>query len=267
MELAQLKRSLVMPIHNEADLLPLTLPSYYSPLVDEYVFVLDRCTDGSEASIIRWAEEYEVEAKVRLFRYSSGEWIYRACEVHNYAFSKATGDLIYYGDADIVYNPAAYQVKGCLDYGVTSFAVLVPKKFWDHLYTFLMTRGEFTYEGSHLASCLIVTPRKVFQQLGFTDTVSGDCSDYRMRVLMAGYGARHISSVKVNHLAYRRSEEFNRAKWRFVQLRNGLKLRGAPFYRVLLYAVLKLQPYVVVGYRITDEEGWMRKYDPYAPYA
>lgn len=259
-----MKISLVMPIHNEERLLRFVLPTYYDSLVDEYLFVLDRCTDGSRKVILSWAQRFGVEDRVRLLNYDTGSWTYRTCEVRNYAFSQAKGDLLFYGDADILYDSRAYHLPGLCNYGVTSFAVLISKKFWDHYYTFLFTRG-FTYESSLSNSCIMVTPREVFRRIGFTDTLSGDCADYRRRVVESGYKVRHLREIKVTHLAYRADRAFNKKKRKYVQLRNGLRYKSlGTLGRMLLYAIIRLQPCVVVGYRIRDERAWMKKYDPYA---
>jgi len=40
--------SVVLPVHNEAEMLKITLPSIQQLHLDEVVIVFDRCTDNSE---------------------------------------------------------------------------------------------------------------------------------------------------------------------------------------------------------------------------
>jgi len=43
-----LRKTLVIVIRNEEKYLPYCLASLWNAPVDEFIFVLDRCTDGSE---------------------------------------------------------------------------------------------------------------------------------------------------------------------------------------------------------------------------
>lgn len=250
--------SVVMPVYNEERLLPLTLPSHYSPIVDEYLFVLDRCSDRSEQKIWEWSKRHNIQSLVRVLHYDKGSWTWRLPEIYDYGFSQAKGDVIFDSSADIIYDARAYHVPNLLQYGVTSFAVLVPKKLRDHLYKFTALRSRIknrqfpiiTYESSIKMSCLYATPRTVFQNLRFTDSISGDCTDYRKRVVKAGYPVRHFRHIKFTHLAYRRDPDYNRKKQIYTQIRNGMKLRreGQGFIRAWIHALVRLQPYSLLGY-------------------
>lgn len=91
--------SVVMPIHNEEDLLPYSLHSMLNAPVSEFVFVLDRCTDGSKEIVSRFAS---LVGKCRIFEKNQSSWLNPAAEAYDFGARYATGEYIYFIDADVV---------------------------------------------------------------------------------------------------------------------------------------------------------------------
>ena len=254
--------SLVMAVHNEEKLLPITLPTILSPRVQEYIFLLDRCTDDSRELIQKWVRVNDLNDKAKLIPYSSGSWKWRTSEVYQIAFKQATKDLIYKTDADILYDPRAFHINHNKGDGYTSFDVYTRRTFKEHLYhmTHLKTHIKegftpltgLTHNG---ASCMYVTPRELWQRVEFKDTVSGDSLDYLKELKNLGCSHRHIKKVAFYHLDHDRKETGTKSRHNkkklYLQLRTGIKFRKdkMPLWRVLLWSFIRLEPHTITGYR------------------
>ena len=60
------KFSVVMPIHNEAELLPLSLPSVYKLTPSEVILIFDNCSDESEEIAERIIKKYDPLRRITL---------------------------------------------------------------------------------------------------------------------------------------------------------------------------------------------------------
>jgi len=56
--------SVVMPIHNEADLLPLSLPSVYKIMPSEVILIFDNCIDDSEEVAKKIIRKYDPQCRI-----------------------------------------------------------------------------------------------------------------------------------------------------------------------------------------------------------
>lgn len=253
--------SLVMAVHNEEKLLRVTLPTVTSSRVQEYIFLLDRCTDASEQVIRKWAIQQVIRDRVKLVPYSSGSWRWRTSEVYQEAFRQATQDIIYKTDADILFDSRAFNVHHDLETGYTSFDVYTRRTFTDHLYnlTHLKTHIKEGYKPltglTHNGSgCIYATPRRLWENTGFKDTPSGDSLDYLKELKTLGYSHRHIKKIAFYHLDHDRKEtgikNRHSKKKIYLQLRTGIKFKKdkVPLWRVLLWSFIRLEPYTITGY-------------------
>ena len=102
------KVSVVMPIHNEEDLLPYSLHSMLGAPVHEFIFVLDRCTDRSAEIVSRFAARMQ---GCRILEKSETKWLNPAAEAYDFGAEHATGDWIYFIDADVVVDKRVFDPK------------------------------------------------------------------------------------------------------------------------------------------------------------
>ncbi len=114
------KFSVVMPIHNEEELLPYSLPSIYRlKPPDEVLLVFDRCTDNSPKIAKEIAEHYKYESRTKFIEVneSSPGWKFRIAFVRRQGFNLAKNRVILNTDADTL-----------LDEKITDSIHLVNKK-------------------------------------------------------------------------------------------------------------------------------------------
>jgi len=100
--------TLICPIHNEEQMLRLTLNSIYSLDPDEMIFCIDRCTDHSEKLIRESAEDRGLDGRLRLLKYDEEDgknWKFRSAYLRRDAFTKAENPVIVNTSADINLDP------------------------------------------------------------------------------------------------------------------------------------------------------------------
>jgi len=103
-----MKTSVVMPIHNEEHYLSYSLTPLLKAPVDEFIFVLDRCTDGSESVIHRFAA-YRPQCKI-VYK-TETRWLNSAAEAYDFGAQHASGDYVYFIDADVVIDLKIFDDK------------------------------------------------------------------------------------------------------------------------------------------------------------
>jgi glycosyltransferase involved in cell wall biosynthesis len=98
------KFSVVLPAHNEEAMLPKTLSSVYALRPDEVFFCLDRCTDGSEGIVRRYADAYAKMTETTIRRYTESDgvgWCFRSSYLRRDAYSRSRNNIILNTAADI----------------------------------------------------------------------------------------------------------------------------------------------------------------------
>jgi glycosyltransferase involved in cell wall biosynthesis len=240
-----------MPVHNEERMLPISLPSIVDKRVDEYLFVLDRCSDRSEEIIRAWATRFNLNHKTRILHYSSGKRLWRVDETFNYGFSQAKSELIYKMDADILFDTRAFNMELKKDEGGVSFQLkFIPETINDQFYNAIM---KILGKRKTLVSCLYFTRKKIFENVGgFRDLPQGDCEDYIERVKETGYKWRHEENIVFTHYTYHLEQDAHviakrKKAW---QIRDGqiMRIKNKSFLFTFMYSVFRIRPYVMLGY-------------------
>jgi glycosyltransferase involved in cell wall biosynthesis len=243
--------SVVMPIHNEERMLPISLPSIVDKRVDEYLFVLDRCSDRSEEIIRAWATRFNLNHKTRILLYSSGKRVWRVDETFNHGFSQAKSELIYKMDADILFDTRAFDVELRKNEGGVSFKLrYIPEPIHDQFYNIIM---KILGKRKALISCLYFTKKKIFENVGgFRDLPQGDCEDYIKRVTETGYKWRREDNIVFTHYTYHLEQDshvlaMRKKAW---QIRCGqiLRIRNKSFLFVFMYSIFRIRRYTMLGY-------------------
>jgi glycosyltransferase involved in cell wall biosynthesis len=119
--------SVVMPIHNEAELLSLSLPSVYRLNPAETILLFDRCTDDSYNIAVKIAKRTKFFEKT-VFRMVSknegAQFSFRPTFLRRLGYSMATCNKILKTDADLVLDPkikAYIPLLGKDNIGVITF--------------------------------------------------------------------------------------------------------------------------------------------------
>jgi glycosyltransferase involved in cell wall biosynthesis len=98
------KFTVVMPIHNDEDMLRYSLPSIYRLQPDEIILLLDRCTDESYETAVKIAKYYDYEQRTRFVKIHTrrGEWKFQVAYLRRYGFKLAKNAIILNTDADMI---------------------------------------------------------------------------------------------------------------------------------------------------------------------
>ena len=93
-----MKISLVMPVHNEECYLSYSLRSLLDAPVSEFIFVLDHSIDNSE-EILKFALKHP---RCKILKKTKSRWLNPSAESYCYGAQHATGEKVYFIDADVV---------------------------------------------------------------------------------------------------------------------------------------------------------------------
>ncbi len=98
------KFSVVTPIHNEAKLLPYSLPSIFRLKPDEVILIFDRCTDKSLEIAKRIAKRFKYGSRTKFIELNkkSHGWKFRVAFLRRHGFKLAKNNVILNTDADMV---------------------------------------------------------------------------------------------------------------------------------------------------------------------
>ena len=104
------KFSIIMPIHNEADMLLKTLPSTFQLSPDEVIVGLDRCNDDSAEIILNYAKHVDYQRNgnliLRHFTDKDGAgWGFRGAYLRRELYQMTRNDIILNTSADIILDP------------------------------------------------------------------------------------------------------------------------------------------------------------------
>jgi glycosyltransferase involved in cell wall biosynthesis len=121
--------TVVLPIHNEASMLPYTLRSIFDIQADEIIFGVDRCTDESEDLILDAAKHLHHQHKgsliLRRFTEKDGDgWGFRPAYLRRELYRMSSNDVIINTSADLRLDPNISSYLNLIsnnNYGLLSF--------------------------------------------------------------------------------------------------------------------------------------------------
>jgi hypothetical protein len=121
-----LKFTVILPIHEEATMLPYTLRSIFSLRPDEVVVGSDRCQDSGEDLILGAAKETRTPLTIRRFTEEDGDdWNFRPGFLRRELYKVAHNDVILNTSADLRLDPAiAKALPEVPRHGLISFGYL-----------------------------------------------------------------------------------------------------------------------------------------------
>lgn len=241
--------SVVMPIHNEEEYLPYSLPSLLKSRIDELVIVLDRCTDKSEEIIRKTVFPYPVKIIVK----SEQKWKCPTAEVFEIGFSHATGDLFYSMAGDMVTDPSIYDSGFFNDADIIAFFYYSYDRRFSMLYQWYLNflkkhfniarlwKGKLAKQSGHMAF-----KREVWEQLHIEDSAS-EYDNLQKRALEARYTYKFVDNCRNFHL--RAGIRKDRQTLQGISRAH----RGTPWFMVLGHSIILLKPYVWVAYRMEKQ--------------
>lgn len=98
-----MKVSLTMRVYNEAKLLDESLPNFFKVKADEYLFVFDRCNDGSYEKVVNYASKIKKIEKCRLIKVEvKSNYKFHMAYLMDLIIEESANDLILYSGADIL---------------------------------------------------------------------------------------------------------------------------------------------------------------------
>jgi len=237
--------SVVIPVHNEAKLLAYTLPSIYGLKPREAVFILDRCTDSTEDIIKGVWKKYDNErAKLVLLRVESkSKWRVHLNFLYDLGIRKAQSKIVLLSQADVLYDHRKIQ-RNIADalHGMVSFAVSSHPhlSFWNHFVdrslqlfgaVLGLTRfsGVFAISKQHYLSCFLTTE----------DFLNFD-TQLKMNFEKMQNAYKFVLSKNLNLRPWARSKLWNLGVDKYEV--------GVPFWKVMLFSIIRLMPEVFAGY-------------------
>ena len=246
--------SACMPIWNEQAYLPYSLYrlKQYTHLIDEFVFVLDRCTDKSEV-MVRKAFPH---AKIIVVSEREHQWKEKRPESFQIAFSHATKDIIYSLAADIIVDPQMFLVPPRMYENDPSIGTIC---FRYYNYTFpvgwtplrrLHEEFENKYKSfienirklARHSGCYCFR-KDVMEELGGVTDFPSEYDEFFRRVEAHDYKHVYLSTTKILHLRPGLAE----AKQK-MQGRARVHISDYNLAKTLLHSFIHLKPHLITSY-------------------
>lgn len=242
--------SVIMPVHNEEEYLPLSLQSLKMADIKDLVVVIDRCTDNSE-DIVK--KEFP---KAKIIKKQLCKWNNSYAENLQLGYKCSKGDIICIHDADIkssseVFDILLKELRGSVASVSPIIQTYKEASLLNLLYYYWEKTRWFAPFGEEPRGGLRLIRRECLEKVGgFKDVLAPDTQlDIDLR--KAGYRSIIVKDTFCYHL-----RKFSFKKAVRSQIRAGIMRRqlDVPFWRVLGHAVFRLRPFVIVGYLIKAEE-------------
>ena len=237
---------MVIAIHNEEKYLPYCLASLWDAPVDEFIFVLDRCTDGSEKIVKHFAAHH---TNCKILYKTDKRWLQPVGEAFDYGASVATGDYVFMVPADAIIDLRVFDethLRG------------KPLMFRYYNYNVFGSKIPYAYE------------KILFQIYDWLRLPSWQCfmealpHERRVRGRLPPediLGFRKVPQLVLKNIIAESEKRFQCIQnTKILHLRPGLSkeeqlLRGVaryvlgyPLWKVLLHSLLFFRIYVLVGY-------------------
>lgn len=243
-----MRLSVIVPVHNEEAYLKFCLNSFerVKKQVFEFIFILDRCTDGSEALVKRFSKARIVKKEIRKWKNSYAENLQIGLEV-------SKGDVVCIHDADIESPSNLLSLVKELHDDVASVSPTIRTyregSFLNHLYYYWEETRRFAPFGEQPRGGVRFIRRECLEKVGgFKDVIAPDTQlDIDLRSI--GYRSLLVKSVTCYHL---RKFSFRKAIRGQIQSGKMRRQNRTPVWRVLGHAIFRLRPFVLYGYLLQE---------------
>jgi glycosyltransferase involved in cell wall biosynthesis len=250
--MAEKKRiTVIMPIHNEAKYLPDCLKSIKAieNQFFEFIFIIDRCTDNSEAIVREWFPNATIVNK------EVCKWKNSLAENYQIGLGMSKGEIICTHDADATSPPNILPLLIELTGNVASVSseVVTWKKasFLNRLYYYWEKTRKFAPFGEEPRGAFRLIRKDAIEKVGGFKDVSAQETQLDIDLRKAGFQSILVKGVVSYHL-----RRISLRKSIRTQIRNGQMRRQfeVPFWKVLGHAVIRLRPFILYGYIFSKKE-------------
>lgn len=241
--------SFVIPCHNEEKLLLYSLKPLLEHLndEDEVVFVIDRCTDNTEA-IVNWFKK-KCKAQVKIIHKNSKFVLNKPSgDAYLYGVHFASGDRIVQLGADVVVNKKVLNIIRNFNKTPFKFQVIEYRSHFRYAYHKLLSFFAKSY-------CLEVYQKSEMDKLIFYDFPS------TVDVLLQNLSTEALSQWHKVNVPILHLRAFVRDKTERFTAGFKRAFRRHSFLKTLLHSVLFGRPEILVGYLYFKfREGKLREY-------
>ena len=247
-----MKFSVVMPIRNEEEFLPHSLPSVYRLEQDEVVLLFDRCTNGSLSIAKAIAKIFNYTKKTRFIEvWEKCSWIFRVAWLRRYGFNLARHDTILTTDADQVLDPEIrrhFNLIGRDSVGLISFGRIDYPFSYQGLIAIFIER----YILRILCPQKVLHACYVFSKKCWTETENQELVESALRAedvhLQLSMSKKYMRKYfPTNTYSLTRPSEQTRER-HIIRRRMMWRLLRDSLWKVILHCIIYLIPVILVGY-------------------
>jgi len=234
--------SVIVPVHNEENMLKRTLTSILMLNANEWLFILDRCEDRSQKIIQEYAEKLDRNIKFLVVN-SKSNWSRHVNFLYDLGVRNASSERVYRTAADIVQDYNSINRYLTANFDMVSFAVYpAPQSifnFWN-LFTSWTIRHMPFLRKVGFSGTFVINKSKYFQcPLKKEDKLLFDTLLYK-RFKEKGFTYCFVDAFNRNLRSYVKEKRYGIgvARARLKQ----------PMIKVLLLSIARLMPQMFVGY-------------------
>ena len=244
--------SVIMPIHNEEEYLPYSLRQLdeLKGKIHEFIFIIDNCKDKSERIIQKFALKHP---NCKIFYVKEHKWLNKPVENYDFGAQHATGNYIYFIDADTIVDPKIFK-----------------KEIWKKGNALRFRYYNYNLYGSKIPYAYEKVLLKIAGRLGFA---KGQCfvlafrRNYWRKIRFEAppediEGFLKCPKIVLKHIL----EQTDKKIYKYITDTECLHLRPKltkgqqllqgvarlllkyPFWKVLLHSILRFKIYILIGY-------------------
>jgi len=246
--------SVVLPVHNEEEMVPYAIPTIFMLNPEEVVVLFDRCTDRSELYTRRvWKRHFShIDLKVINVEEKSG-WRKHLNYLYDLGIREAAEDIVLLVQADIQYDYKTisrniHLAEGAMvSFGVAGHPLHNP---WNWAVTRMLRK---LFEGF---SGTVALSKQIYREIALTPD-----SIHNFDTHLFSYAKRRrlpyrFVDTRSLHLRpnFRFSLRFNKVLW---NLGVAKYKAGKSFFKVLGWSLVRMTPFVIAGWihaKLSDDE-------------
>lgn len=247
--------SVVLPIHNEAPYLRYSLFTLRNVAreINEFVFVLDRCTDDSE-HLVR-----SVFPHAKIFLKHEQVWSNPTAEAFQYGYDRAEGDIIFALGADLIVDPQMFTLAKKLfqkhkDLGTVSFRYYNYSLFestlrriheeYENFYRTMLEKFRPETETRIYFTGTYAFSKRMMEEIGGLKDFPSEYDEFIRRVIHhPKWKHFYIRTTRILHLRAGLSK-----KKQLLQGKARFHLPHYTLWRIVLNSIIHFTPYRIVGY-------------------